>query len=280
MFFGSGKRPHVHFERNSEHGSLTPCNRLRLLSFNIQAGMTVQNYRHYVTRGWQHLLPARQKYQNLNRISDLLHHCDVVALQEIDGGSLRSGFVNQVEYLARLGNFPYWYQQCTRDFGQFGRYGNGLLSRVHPSSVEDHRLPGLLPGRGAIFLRFGDERCELIVINLHLALGRRSRVRQLAYIRELIEGYRHVVIMGDMNTHADQLLEAASPLAGSGLRSAMGGHFTFPSWRPRRGLDHILVSESLEVGDVVVPAVTISDHLPVGLEIRLPEGFSLSRDAA
>ena len=33
--------------------------RLRLLSFNIQVGISTERYRHYLTRGWQHLLPTR-----------------------------------------------------------------------------------------------------------------------------------------------------------------------------------------------------------------------------
>lgn len=251
--------------------------RLRLLSFNMQAGVETQRYHHYVTRSWQTILPAPTKVRNLHRISDLLQHYDLVGLQEADGGSLRSGFINQVEYLARLGNFPCWYQQCTRDFGRFARYGNGLLSRITPADVERHRLPGAMPGRGALFMRYGDEQHHLIVINLHLALGRRSQGHQLGYVRQLIEKYEHVVIMGDMNTHAEQLLDN-SPLRGSGLYSpACSSKKTYPSWAPRRTLDHILVSDSIRVTDTWTPEFTLSDHLPVAMELELPAGFPLRR---
>lgn len=251
--------------------------RLRLLSFNMQAGMETQSYRHYFTRSWQHILPGKDKIRNLHRISDLLKNYDLVGLQEADGGSLRSGFVNQVEYLAKLGNFPCWYQQCTRDFGSFGRYGNGLLSRIKPIGVEQHKLPGTMPGRGAIFMRYGDENHHLIVINLHLALGRRSQQRQLTYIHQLIEQFEHVVIMGDMNTHAEDLLDN-SPLRASGLYSpSCSRGKTFPSWSPRRTLDHILVSDSIQVTDTWTPDFTLSDHLPVAIELQLPQGFPLER---
>ncbi len=250
---------------------------LRLLSFNMQAGMEVQRFRHYITRSWQNILPAKGKIKNLHRISELLKDYDLVGLQEADGGSLRSGFVNQVEYLAKLGDFPFWYQQCTRDFGSFGRYGNGLLSRVLPLGVEQHKLPGAMPGRGAIFMRYGDDQHHLIVINLHLALGRRSQQQQLSYVRELIEQYEHVVIMGDMNTHARHLLDA-SPLRGSGLYTpACVSRKTYPSWAPSRTLDHFLVSESVRVTDTWTPNFTLSDHLPVALELELPRGFPVQR---
>ena len=42
------------------------------------------------------------------------------------------------------------------------------------------------------------------------------RSLQLAYIRELIGGYKHQVLMGDMNTHASDLLQN-SPLRDLGL---------------------------------------------------------------
>ena len=58
---------------------------LRLLSFNIQVGISTQRYHHYVTRSWQHLLPHAGRSGNLQRIGDLLGDFDLVALQEVDG---------------------------------------------------------------------------------------------------------------------------------------------------------------------------------------------------
>ena len=103
---------------------------LRLLSFNVQVGINTQRYHHYLTRSWQHLLPHAGRANNLQRIADLLADFDLVALQEVDGGSLRSGYVNQVEYLAQQGAFPYWYQQLNRNLGRFAQHSNGVLSRL------------------------------------------------------------------------------------------------------------------------------------------------------
>lgn len=108
---------------------------------------------------------------------------------------------------------------------------------------------------------------------MHLALGSKTRALQLAYIRELIGGYRHQVLMGDMNTHANDLLER-SPLRDLGL-VAPQVQATFPSWRPQRCLDHILLSPSLTLERVEVLAQPISDHLPVAVEIRLPDALAV-----
>jgi len=241
---------------------------LRLLSFNVQVGINTQRYHHYLTRSWQHVLPHAGRAGNLQRIGDLLADFDLVALQEVDGGSLRSGYVNQVEYLAQQGAFPYWYQQLNRNLGRFAQHSNGVLSRLRPTLLEDHPLPGP-PGRGAIFLRLGEGENALGVVMMHLALGARTRTRQLAYIRERVSEFRHLVLMGDMNTHAVDLLED-SPLRDLGL-IAPQVEATFPSWRPQRCLDHILLSSELELGRVHVLSQPISDHLPVAVEIRLPE---------
>ena len=258
----------VHVDDNN----LPRDGRLRLLSFNIQVGISTERYRHYVTRSWQHLLPHVGRAGNLQKIGALLNDFDLVALQEADGGSLRSGYVNQVEHLAHLGAFPYWYQQLNRNLGRFAQHSNGVLSRLKPQLLEDHPLPGPA-GRGAILVRFGDGEDTLVVVMMHLALGSKTRARQLAYIRELIGGYRHQVLMGDMNTHATDLLQH-SPLRDLGL-IAPQVEATFPSWRPQRCLDHILLSPSLTLEKVEVLSQPISDHLPVAVEIRLPDALTV-----
>jgi len=254
-------------ERSPEQCAVRDDSLLRLLSFNIQVGISTQRYHHYLTRSWQHLLPHAGRADNLQRIGRLIGEFDLVALQEVDGGSLRSGYVNQVEHLAQLGDFPYWYQQLNRNLGRFAQHSNGLLSRLRPTLLEDHPLPGP-PGRGAILLRLGEGEDALVVVLMHLSLGARTRARQLAYIRDLIGGYRHQVLMGDMNTHATDLLEH-SPLRDLGL-IAPQIQATFPSWRPQRCLDHILLSPQLSLERVEVLAQPISDHLPVAVDIRLP----------
>ena len=259
-------------EHHLQAPGLPEDGRLRLLSFNIQVGISTERYRHYVTRSWQHLLPHNGRAGNLQKIGQLLGDFDLVALQEADGGSLRSGYVNQVEHLAQLGAFPYWYQQLNRNLGRFAQHSNGVLSRLKPQLLEDHPLPGP-SGRGAILVRFGEGEDALIVVMMHLALGAKTRALQLGYIRELIGGYRHQVLMGDMNTHATDLLEH-SPLRDLGL-VAPQVEATFPSWRPQRCLDHILLSPSLTLERVEVLAQPISDHLPVAVEIRLPDALTV-----
>ncbi|MEX2488802.1 MAG: endonuclease/exonuclease/phosphatase family protein [Pseudomonadales bacterium] len=247
---------------------------LRLLSFNIQAGIQTTAYRHYFTRGWQHVIARDDHQLNLRSIADLFAEFDVVALQEIDGGSLRSGFVNQVDFLANHARFPYSYAQRNRNLGLLGQHGNGVLSRFVPSQVEDHRLPGAIPGRGAMVMTFGDGPDALAIIGAHLSLSRRARWLQLNYLAELIMQYKHVVLMGDLNASLNQLLKD-SPLRRTNLVAPALSHYTYPSWKPAKALDHILVSPHLKTQNARTLGSVNSDHLPLALNIEIPASIMI-----
>jgi endonuclease/exonuclease/phosphatase family metal-dependent hydrolase len=248
--------------------------RIRLLSYNIQVGIASTRFRDYFTMSWKHVLPHAQLYENLQSIARIIGGYDLVALQEADGGSLRSGFINQTEYLAHHAEFPFWSHQVNRDLGRFAQHANGLLSRYKPSEVIDFKLPGFIPGRGALMVRFGSERNPLVVVILHLALGQRARQRQLASIGEIVRNHEHVVVMGDMNCQPNSP-EMRDLLRKTHLCEPAHGLKTFPSWRPARTIDHILVTPSLEVRDVHVLNHLFSDHLPIAMDITLPKDVTL-----
>lgn len=263
-------KPHSADTRRAGNGR----SHLRLLSYNIQVAVASTRLRHYVTQSWKHFLPHPQSLGNLDRIAEVTRRYDIVALQEVDAGSLRSSFVNQIEYLAEKAQFPFWYYQTNRNLGRFAQASNGLLSHLRPAEVVEHKLPGLIPGRGAIFVRYGHKDNPLVLLLVHLALGRRARLAQLDFVAELANQYQHVVLMGDLNC------QPQSPELRHLLRSttlcppAFHGH-TFPSWRPARTLDYILATPSLTVKDAQVVNHAVSDHLPVAVDLDLPEGLAL-----
>ena len=253
------------------YGEGITFNSVRFLTFNIQSGISTSGYSQYVTRYWKHVLPHHARVRNLQRIGELVQDFDVVALQEIDGGSIRSGFINQVEYLAGRAAFPYWYTQCNRDLGPFAQMGNGVLSRIEPNKLEDHKLPGAIPGRGALVLRlpFGESE-ELMVVLLHLSLGGRSQASQLEYVSELIDGQKNVIILGDLNAPLADVM-TSSPLAGCGLRSHPAARPTYPSWAPSQIIDHALISKSLTLAEYEVIDSGLSDHRPVAVTVTRKE---------
>lgn len=253
----------------SVSSALADRGHLRLLTFNLQVGIQTSAYHHYLTRSWQHFLPHPRRLKRLAMMGEVLAEYDVVGLQEVDGGSFRSNRVNQVEYLATQSGFPHYFQQLNRNLGRVAQHSNGLLSRLVPSAIEEHRLPGMLPGRGAIHVRFGNGPDALHIFVAHLALSHRGRVRQLNYLSNIIEPLRHVVVMGDLNCTPEQL-HAHERFSTSLPLHPVKPLLSYPSWQPRRALDHILLSQTLEVAEVRVLDHLFSDHLPIAVDLPLP----------
>ena len=244
---------------------------LRILTYNIQTGIAASKALRgygYVTESWQHLLPSHKRFTNLDNVARIIRNHDIVALQETDAGSLRSHFVNQVEYLAHQAKFPYWHCQLNRDIGRFAQHSNGLISRLEIISIEYHALPGRIRGRGAMLAKFKYNNTTLVIINVHLSLGKTARQLQLDYLADLIPNDFPTVVLGDMNcgSHNPTINELFS---GRNLRCATDDIKTYPSWRPQRSLDQAWVSPHLKVKNVQAKHTLFSDHLPVMLEVQL-----------
>lgn len=253
----------------AQHETVAVPGRLRVMTLNMQVGMPTAHYGHYLTGAWRHLLPSRSARQNLHRIAELLHGYDVVALQEADAGSLRTGHINQIEFLAHHAGFAHWHAAVNRNLGPFAQHAIGVLSRQALQQVRHHRLPGRLPGRGAVeaFLHTpGHAPLQLLIA--HLSLGRGSRLRQLDYLARLAHQADHSLLMGDFNCDPGEI-DAHRRLQQIGFRLLHRAP-TYPSWRPRRSIDHLLASSSLQLERVEVLLPRVSDHLAVAATLQLP----------
>ena len=120
-------------------------------------------------------------------------------------------------------------------------------------------------------MRFGEELGGLVLVISHLSLGIQARVAQVSFLAELLADAPRVVLMGDFNCPPDaremqplyrhtRLSPGTQPIA------------TFPSWRPSRAIDHILISDGLAVTQRWRLNEPLSDHLGVAAELRLPLG--------
>jgi endonuclease/exonuclease/phosphatase family metal-dependent hydrolase len=241
---------------------------LRVLSCNILAGGSVKRYREYATHSWKHVLPTGKR-ANLDGLAGILPEFDLVALQEADFGSLRSGFLNQTQYLAESAGFPYWSHQPNRKVAKVAASSNGLLSRLKPSEVLDYPLPGRIRGRGVLWIRYGSGDASLVVLIAHLSLGPQARAHQLGYITELLEGQPNALLIGDLNTPIESP-ELRALFKRTSLVPPTQPPATFPSWAPNRAIDHILASSTIQVDELRTLPHLVSDHLPIAATIRLP----------
>jgi len=259
-------RPPFH---DGRHGPSEPGLRLRLLNFNMQVGLHTRSYSDYLTRAWRHVLPGPGMRANLDRIAEMTRPYDIVALQEGDAGSLRTLGRNQIEYLAHRADFPCFGFTVTRDLRPVTQHCLGYLSRFPPREVSELRLPSLVPGRRALRIAFGPEAGGLEVMIAHLSLTARARHRQLDFICEHLPRNGPMVLLGDLNCEPDELLRH-SGLRDIGLSGYQHGLPTFPSWRPHRRIDHVLVSSQVRVFRTEILPRTTSDHLPLAVEIGIP----------
>ncbi len=241
---------------------------MRLLSYNIHIGAQPAGYGHYLTRAWRHALPGPGMHATLDGLAEVMRGYDFVAIQEADAGSLRTRFVNQMEYLARRGGFDHVDYIVTRELRPVARHALGFLSRHRPATVAKHRLPGRIPGRGALAVDLGPDAGGLSLLLAHLSLGHFDRHQQLEYLSTLVEPSKPTVLIGDLNCEPENL-RAHPALAGSGLRVPDETPATFPSWRPRRSLDHILGTAQVSVRRLEALPNLLSDHLALAAEIAV-----------
>ncbi len=243
---------------------------LRLLTYNMQVGIRTRGPVDYLRQAWRHVWPAPHPTRHLEPIARALRGYDIVALQEADAGSFRTRSVNLVHFLAHRANYPYWYTQINRDLAPLARHAMGVLSRFPIAHGQHHRLPGHVPGRAAAVFRFGETGAHLTVVATHLALSRRGRWRQLQHIQHLVRDDEHVVLMGDLNCQLDELRNQPW-LRERGMQVPAGLRHSYPSWNPSRLLDYILVTPGIKLRSAQVLNFPWSDHLPVEVEIELPE---------
>jgi len=240
---------------------------LRLLSYNIQSGIGTSGMHRYVTEGWKHILPHSDQLQLLHSIANVTRDFDLVGIQEADVGSLRTGYINQAEYVARCAGFDHWHAQTNRRVSQFATSAVAAMSRLPLRSIKETRLPGRIPGRGALIVTLAGREVDLTVAIVHLALGRRDRLQQIESLARNLPDNGPIVLMGDFNCIAQgpefDLLQSRCGLRSSGTDAKR----TFPSWRPVRGIDHILVTDDLKVAHSEVLNHTYSDHRPVAVTV-------------
>lgn len=204
---------------------------------------------------------------NLRKITDFIHSedPDVVGLIEVDIGSVRSGRVNQAEYIAEsLGHFSAY--EC--------KYGEESVNQIIPILRKQANAFLAAPRITGERFHYFDQGIKRLIIELelddvaiflvHLSLKYRHRHFQLRYLYELVKGsHKPVIVAGDFNTFWGEN-EIFLFMKAAGLKSAnTSSQPSYPSRSPRMELDFILYSEGIEISNFHMPEVAYSDHLPL-----------------
>ncbi len=237
---------------------------MRLLIYNIRYATGAGPAFHLPIPGAGYLRSSRQ---TLTRITDFIkqQNPDVVGLIEVDTGSIRTGMVNQADFIARsLGHYStyeckYGVESMTQFMPIVRKQGNAFLAAP---SVRGERFHYFDTGVKRLIIEL--ELDEVAIFLVHLSLKYRHRQYQLRHLYDLVRRARKpVIVAGDFNAfwgdHELYLFTQAAGLASANVQ----GLPSYPSTGPRMQLDFILHSTQIRVDRFEIPDVRLSDHLPL-----------------
>ena len=93
---------------------------------------------------------------------------------------------------------------------------------------------------------------------------------RMAITAATIITHPHAVLMGDFNCDPDQP-EMQGLYRNTRLQPPADCVPTFPSWRPQRAIDHVLVTPALAIATMQAMPAAHSDHLALSVELDVPE---------
>jgi endonuclease/exonuclease/phosphatase family metal-dependent hydrolase len=243
---------------------------LRLLVYNIRYATGTGPAFHLPLPGAGYLRSSRRV---LDDITQFIRgeDPDLVGLIEVDTGSVRSGLVNQAEYIAQhLGHYTaheckYGLASLNTQLPIIRKQGNAILAAPRVTGERFHYFP-----TGIKRLIIEMELDDVCVFLVHLSLKYRHRQEQLRHLHDLILAARKpVVVAGDFNTFSGTN-ELFLFMRATGLRSANAqGLASFPARIPRFELDFVLVSSEIDVVDFRIPDVRLSDHRPIVCDFNI-----------
>ena len=189
---------------------------------------------------------------------------DLVALQEVDRGTSRSGGVDQLAELERLTGMHGTF--CRTASPEGGESGIAILSRGEPLKVQTLELPGTGEGRMLLIAEFP----EYSFGSIHLPPKEEDRLACAPKLRALVGGEKPFILAGDWN---DGLRSAFVRDMRQSYSIVSGFDNTFPADRPDRCIDFIAVSRRHRarfehVTHEVLPEAVASDHRPVFVKLR------------
>ena len=220
---------------------------------------------------------------SIERIARVIarYNPDIIALQELDVGRLRSGRIDQAEMIAKKLEMKCHFYPAFRWKDE--QYGNAILSRFPMALIKSGALPKLMDKkrrqhepRGVLWVSVEFEGKKIQVFNTHLSLWPQERILQVgALLSE--QWLQHsdcqgpVILCGDFNSFprsgvyrkiCDKLHDTqVASWAGHRPRSTWFGHY------PIGRIDYVFINGDFHVSSISVPRTdlekTASDHLPL-----------------
>lgn len=197
------------------------------------------------------------------------NNIDIVGLQEVDKGTLRSGRRDILKELSDATGYPYYIFFKTIDFDG-GEYGTAVLSKYPIILSEKYLLDsGSSEQRafGVTQIDVGQRAINFFVTHLTFDSAQ-IRYRQLSQIAEMLLQKKDFVLSGDFNTSDLGVLDTLDDI--KRINKLESPTVTFPE--NILSIDNILYSEKAWIfDDINVVTDSYSDHYMIWAEAQLKQ---------
>ena len=191
---------------------------------------------------------------------------DVVGLNEIFSGDENSLYGNQIEKIAKLAGYPYFYFAKAIELEK-GPYGNAVLSKIPFETIETIVVPSPEENKKNPD-GYYETRCLLViklvngkkVIITHFGLNEDEVEKEINVLLNYLDS-SNCIFMGDLNSlFEDEILTPIKDVMKDAAKGFCQNFMTFPSYDPKIKIDYIFVSPDLKVEDAYVLEKVLSDH--------------------
>ena len=232
----------------------------RIMTYNIQHGLD------YASR------LEGKRYVNFQGIFDVvkLFNPDILSVNEIYGkGFIESNeYFDQVSYLAKECNFPYFYFSKAID-AKNGEYGNAVFSKVPFIDKEVVRIPDPvnrtenMKYESRVLTKFDFKDFDLI--SIHVGLNEDEQESAYHTLMNSVDVNKKTIILGDFNMTVDNRIiqNSMKTYKESTISYKNDVINTYPSIDARMKIDYIFLSKDIQIINSNVIEAIYTDHMPI-----------------
>jgi endonuclease/exonuclease/phosphatase family metal-dependent hydrolase len=243
--------------------ALTPGGGLRIMTYNIKHG----------------------GLSSLESIAAVINGQgpDIVALQEVDSLTNRSGMVDQAARLGQLTGMYHAFQPSLLSYDG-GQYGLALLSRYPIVSSQRIPLRSAAEQRILALMEVEIDPDHVIPVGVtHFGTtGATERLNQAEDVKNALAGRPWAVLAGDLNANPSEncITSLEQQLSDAWTRGGSGSGYTHNAGSPTRRIDYVMLglAWTSPLTAKVVSATWQSDHRPLWATLILPWSQTLFGD--
>jgi endonuclease/exonuclease/phosphatase family metal-dependent hydrolase len=193
---------------------------------------------------------------------------DIIALQEVDVFLPRSGYKNQVKFLAAELQMNYLFVPSLTVL--LGGYGNAILSKYPIEQSTFIPLPSLKEQRGVLKADIGLVDGKIHVYATHLGLDHDEREQQMMALTEAFAQDNYpLILLGDFNaTPQDSTIAQLRHVFHDPVHTDQLEVSTFKSNAMKTQIDYIFLSQGFHFIEHVNSQSATSDHNPLLYSIQ------------